>query len=1059
MPRTFRCRVPLAIFFLNPLWLLAQTTSSGFDYSKEGVVVEQLYKELVFAADGTWQAEQTTSLRVQSDAGVQQFGVLAFGYERGAETVTPVYVRVKKANGTTVETPQDSVQDVSSQVTRIAPMYSDLREIQIPVKALGVGDRLEFKIRTVRAKPAVAGQFWYSHNFARSGIVVLDERLSISVPSAKYVKVAAGKDKADIREEGGRRIYAWKSSQLEPTPQDSEKAATNKVSDPADQFPSVQITTFQSWEELGEWYSGLQTPRVELSPAIQAKAAELTKNLPSREEKERAIYDFVSTKIRYVSLSFGAGKYQPHAAGDVLDNEYGDCKDKHTLFSALLKAVGIDAYPVLIGAGMKLDDNVPSPAQFNHVITAIPEGNGLVWLDTTPEVAPFGLLSLVLRNEKALVIPNGKVAAFVKTTPATAPFAAIGSMGVEGALDSEGTFTGHFDIVTHGDEEISMRTVFHQAPPAQWRDLVQNMIRFVGFAGTVSNVEADNPSQLDKPFHYSFDYKRPTYSDWENKRITPPLFPLLGLPGDRKPTDPFTMGLPGEYHFWANIKLPAEYRPELHAEDSSHKEFADFSAKYTFEKGIFRVDRKMVIKRATLGVSEWDEYTQFAKAVTDDHVVMTALVSNTVAEDKDGTKSDPAAAELINKAAEAGRSRGFAAAEGFLDQAKKINPEQKGLWSGYGSVYSARADFVHAIDAYNKEIRSHAAPVQIYLYLAYLQDHMGQIEAALETLRAAWKVYPNDPSVVTNFSRRLSMAKAYDEVAQLLKPWLAQHEDVGLQQTLGDALLRSGHKDEGEAILRKSAESGDALWLNDAAYALADTQTDLPLSKEFAEKAVASVEQKTADMKLEALSADDIKRVVSLSEYWDTLGWVRFQIGDYDDAEKYLESAWLLSQRGEHADHLGQLYAKEGKQQAAVRMWQLALAANPKLHDTHERLRKLGAPDTPARNRSTGILARPAEDLSRMRNFPIPSLPKQSATADFYIVFQSNRQPQAYFVSGNNALKQAGDSLVKADFKVKFPNNGPARIIRRGTLSCSNVTTPSCLFILLLPSDTPPPTL
>ena len=32
----------------------------------------------------------------------------------------------------------------------------------------------------------------------------------------------------------------------------------------------------------------------------------------------------------------------------------------------------------------------PRPAQFDHVITAIPKGDkDLLWLDTTPEVAPF----------------------------------------------------------------------------------------------------------------------------------------------------------------------------------------------------------------------------------------------------------------------------------------------------------------------------------------------------------------------------------------------------------------------------------------------------------------------------------------------------------------------------------------------------------------------------------------------------------------------------------------------------------------------------------------------
>ena len=116
------------------------------------------------------------------------------------------------------------------------------------------------------------------------------------------------------------------------------------------------MTTFRSWEEVGHWYGELARSQAVVTPQIQAKAAELTKGLTSDEDKMRAMYDFVSTHYHYVSLSFGIGRYQPHPAEDVLENEYGDCKDKHTLLAALLKAAGYDAWPALINAqNMKIN--------------------------------------------------------------------------------------------------------------------------------------------------------------------------------------------------------------------------------------------------------------------------------------------------------------------------------------------------------------------------------------------------------------------------------------------------------------------------------------------------------------------------------------------------------------------------------------------------------------------------------------------------------------------------------------------------------------------------------
>src|SRR5208337_678474 len=155
------------------------------------------------------------------------------------------------------------------------------------------------------------------------------------------------------------------------------------------------------------------------------------KGLTTDLEKSETLYDFVAKNFRYVSLSLGAGRYQPHAAADVLHNQYGDCKDKHTLLASMLEAEGFHADSVLINSSRKLDPDVPSPSQFDHVITMLPmkmtKGNETeeVWMDTTAEVAPFRLLAFTLRKKQALVIPPAEppssVAPHLEETPADTP--------------------------------------------------------------------------------------------------------------------------------------------------------------------------------------------------------------------------------------------------------------------------------------------------------------------------------------------------------------------------------------------------------------------------------------------------------------------------------------------------------------------------------------------------------------------------------------------------------------------------------------------------------------
>jgi len=58
----------------------------------------------------------------------------------------------------------------------------------------------------------------------------------------------------------------------------------------------------------------------------------------------------VSARFRYIGIDLGLSRYTPHGAPDVLINRYGDCKDKHTLFAALLQSVGVAAYPALVSS-------------------------------------------------------------------------------------------------------------------------------------------------------------------------------------------------------------------------------------------------------------------------------------------------------------------------------------------------------------------------------------------------------------------------------------------------------------------------------------------------------------------------------------------------------------------------------------------------------------------------------------------------------------------------------------------------------------------------------------
>lgn len=100
------------------------------DYSKEAALIEDSSTRLVFENDGTGTREASARVRLQSDAGVQHYGLLVFTYQSSSETMDVDFIRVHKPDGTVIATPSGDIQDMAAEISRQAPLYSDQHEKQ-----------------------------------------------------------------------------------------------------------------------------------------------------------------------------------------------------------------------------------------------------------------------------------------------------------------------------------------------------------------------------------------------------------------------------------------------------------------------------------------------------------------------------------------------------------------------------------------------------------------------------------------------------------------------------------------------------------------------------------------------------------------------------------------------------------------------------------------------------------------------------------------------------------------------------------------------------------------
>jgi hypothetical protein len=615
--------VNLALYFLcfRCLAQLPATQPGNRDFSKEAVVCESLQTKVVLQSDGTSTREQKARVRIQSDAGVQAYAVLHPPYFASIEKMEVLDVHITKPNGTVVASPLDSIQDAPSEIYRGLTNYSDLREKHIAVKGLEPGDLLEYSVRWAREKPLAKGQFWYAHPFLKTGIV-LDEELEISVPKDREVKVKSQSVQPTTREESDRRIYSWKTENLET--QTAEKlreaqgyAAIRGLLPPAD----VLISSFHTWEEVGRWYEELQKEKIIPSPEVKAKAEDLTKGLTDDGAKIRAIYNYVSLRYHYVAIELADNRYQPHASGEILGNQYGDCKDKHTLMVALLSSVGIRAYPALISSRTAIDTDVPSPGQFDHVITVVAKGSTLDWMDTTSEVAPFGYLLNSQRGKPALVILPDKVA--LQNTPLKTGFESKYINKVTGKLDADGTLQAHVEATYRGDDnELTYRLLFRRVPEAQWKEMAQKNFFGGRLGGTITAVTASSPEKTDEPFQVTYDYTLKDFFAGEKHRFMIPVSPLA-IPeikdNDLSRTTPVWLGELGEQVYESRIELPKGWSASQPLPLDLSESFAEFHGATEIVDGTLVTKRRLLLRASEVTPDQLKAYKIFQNSTSDNH--------------------------------------------------------------------------------------------------------------------------------------------------------------------------------------------------------------------------------------------------------------------------------------------------------------------------------------------------------------------------------------------------------------------------------------------------------
>ncbi len=1019
------------------------------DYSQEAVVVEQLSTAYRFERDGTGQREQTLRVKIQSDAGVERFGQLVFDYSSASEKLDMDYVRVRKADGAVVNAAVSDIQDLTAPVAREAPVYTDLKQKHVTVPGLRPGDVLEYHMVWNISTPLAQNQFWLEHYFVTKRLIVLDDQLTVNIPAASKVKLKTEPGfEPTIKEESDRRIYLWKHSNLKPDSEEDEKEKEASEDDAqgeeAEEFhPHVQLTTFQSWEEVGQWYANLQKDRIVPDEKIKVKAEEVIRGLKTEQDKARALYEYVAKNFRYVSLSLGQGRYQPHLAADILVNQYGDCKDKHTLLAALLASTGLRAYPVLMNSARKLDADMPSPGQFDHVITAIPLGNETLWADTTAEVAPAGLLAPPLRNKKALMIPTAGPA-HLETTPAAPPFLSSEVVTINAKVDDLGKISAHTRMVLRGDAEMYMRMMFRRTPRSNWKDFGRVLSIVGGLSGEVTNIRTTDLADLETPLEVEFDVSRNDFLDWSSKKLKVelplPALRLSSLDGRKaNSTKPIEIGVPIEISYRLILTLPSKYQARLPVPLKVMRDYGEYVAEYKLEGQTLTGLRSLRLRLSELPAERLQDYRAFAAATKSD-AAQTLSLETEVA----GAPAIPESVktEDLFQAAEAAAKNGnYATAEQLLKRIIEKEPKHKTVRRQLGFMLVQQRKYPEAIDVLKEQIKIDPFEDFAYGLLGRVYWRQQDYTHAEEAFRKQIEVSPLDQYSFASLGEMLVEARKYKEAIPELERAISLNQEAEmLHVSLGRAYLNLGETQKAIAAFEEAIKlDRSPLTLNNVAYFLSEKGAQLDKAQQYAESAVTSVANNLRNVEAANLTIEDLGNVASLAAYWDTLGWVYFQKGDLDAAEKYIKAAWSIQHDGDQGYHMGMIAEKRGKKDEAIRLYAQSTASLRVLPEARESLSRLAPADSV--QKILDVAKTELRDANVVSLGQLMPALKAPAEAEFYVVFapDSTRAAQVVdvkFIKGVESLKPLAAQLKTIKSQLVFPDNSPTKIVRRGALLC-----------------------
>lgn len=497
-------------------------------YPNADAVLVDDYTLTVYETNGLYTSVNDYCMKVLTEKGKRDNMTLGTQFNVSYGTAIVSRVNIIKPDGTII--PVDIEKQSKTMVDRSQMrmnIYDPKQKVlQISVPGLEINDMVRVIIKRRQWKARVPNTF-SDYNVFEHTMPICKQTLDIfgltNLPLVHTLVKAPVKDTVTytMTPMGPSNKYSWVVKDVPRMFQEPAMPALHTV------VQRLLVSTIPDWETVARWYADLcEEPLSDTTPEMTNVVKELIANCTTDKEKIEAVFRYVSQKIRYMGITTedSAPGYEPHPVSMTFENKYGVCRDKAALLATMLNIAGIDAYPVLIYAGPKKDEEVPQPF-FNHAITAVRKDDGeYILMDSTDETTR-DLFPTYLGDMSYLVaVPEGDT---LRTSPVDPADNNLVHVQTDAALDGGGNLSAETTIVFDGINDNAYRSFMLRAKPIDRRLLFEKIVKRVlpGAVLESFRITPDDLQNMEDPLTVHITYTaKDVLIEGERTVMVPPLW-------------------------------------------------------------------------------------------------------------------------------------------------------------------------------------------------------------------------------------------------------------------------------------------------------------------------------------------------------------------------------------------------------------------------------------------------------------------------------------------------------------------------------------------------------